>query len=123
MNEEERIRRALSILDTDRKQAMKRVVDALNKALEFDERAIHALCESRVPVNKPFADSDVPFVVFQDEDLSLHLGFIGVLSGCLMSALELPDNVRLCAMYEEDDTISRFYFIECHPEGHKEIEL
>ena len=113
----------MSMIDLDTQHALRSVLNVLNKALKLDERAVHKLCETRVPVDEGFADSDLPFVVFQAEDKTLSLGFIGALSGCLMAALALPDKVRLCALYEADDTISRFYFIECLEKGYEEIEL
>ena len=91
---------------------MKRVVDALNKALALDHEAVYRLCEKRVQVSDDIADSDLPFVSFQGRNGRLSMGFIGVLSGCLNAALALPDNVRLCALYESDDIIREFYFIE-----------
>jgi len=104
--------------------AMKRVVDVLNKGVELHEEALNKLCETRVSVNEGFANSDLPFVVFQTKEGYLRLGFIGALGGCVNAALELPDRVRLCALYEPNDVIRRFYFIEVFEKGgHQEIKL
>ena len=112
------------MIDLDTKLAMRKVLEVLNKAVELDPKAMEALCESRVMVNKDLACSDLPLVLLQDSEGLLHLGFIGALQGCLQAALNLPDELRLCAVYEEDGSVSGFHFLErCDGGKSKIVEL
>jgi len=120
-------------LTLDQKKAMKRVKDTLNLGLKESPQVVDALFEFRYPI--PWTNEDVesgkyddyPFVVLhrgQKEQSTFWVGLMGVLTGVLQQALELPTEARLCMTVESDDTIHRFYWIWSEPgKEYVEIEL
>ena len=101
---------------------MAQILEALNAAVKVDPmRALEALCETRVPVSGALVDrEDLPFVALEEDD-KLWLGFIGVLSGCLKLALDLPDDVRLVAHYDEH-ILTHFSFVQRGSEKYSEMK-
>jgi len=122
-------------LTSEQKEAMKRVLEVLNRALKTTPGPLRALCDFRYPI--PWLPADVEAKKFEDYPLVvLHtgkdgkstysVGLLGVLSGSLIAALELPRSARVCLTYDRDDNPEYFSFIEVVEElaqRYKDIDL
>jgi len=95
----------------------KRVLDALNKLVELAPSELKEQLWSAPPAVVPVAvASDTPFVVsWVDQGMGhgFHsLGPMGIVSGVINAAIDLPDDVRLSAVFSDEGALVRFRFCE-----------
>lgn len=94
-------------LPLDRKHLREKVVGQLNRLLEADRNLVEKMVDNRIPISDEYKNLD-EFVYMDDGDAPAAAGLIGVLNGLL----DLTDDGRLAASYDDDMKLIGFTIVD-----------